>query len=64
VSAKTTAVVAGVEPGAAKLARALELGIPVLDEAGFAELLETGRLPGAEREHDDPGVQDPNPEPD
>jgi len=45
VSKKTTAVVVGSEPGAAKLAKAVELKIPVLDEAGFARLLETGELP-------------------
>jgi DNA ligase (NAD+) len=45
VSKKTTAVVAGSDPGGAKLAKAAELGIPVLDEAGFARLLETGELP-------------------
>jgi DNA ligase (NAD+) len=45
VSKKTTAVVAGSEPGAAKLTRAAELGVPLLDEAGFGRLLETGRLP-------------------
>jgi DNA ligase (NAD+) len=44
VSKRTTAVVVGEEPGAAKLARATELGVPVLDEAGFAALLETGEL--------------------
>ncbi|HEX3426639.1 MAG TPA: NAD-dependent DNA ligase LigA [Acidimicrobiales bacterium] len=48
VSKKTTAVVVGAEPGAAKLARATELGVPVLDEAGFAHLLETGQLPATE----------------
>lgn len=47
VSKKTTAVVVGVEPGAAKLSKALELGVPVLDEAGFAHLLATGELPAA-----------------
>ncbi len=47
VSSRTTALVAGAEPGQAKLARAVELGIPVLDEAGFAHLLETGELPVA-----------------
>lgn len=45
VSAKTFAVVVGAEPGASKLAKATELGIPVLDEAGFAHLLDTGELP-------------------
>jgi len=45
VSKKTTAVVAGEAPGAAKLNRAGELGVPVLDEAGFARLLDTGELP-------------------
>lgn len=46
VSKKTTAVVVGAEPGAAKLAKATELGLPLLDEAAFAELLESGRMPG------------------
>jgi BRCT domain type II-containing protein len=32
----------GADPGAAKTARADALGIPVLDEAGFVRLLETG----------------------
>lgn len=45
VSKRTSAVVVGAEPGAAKLARAAELGIPQLDEAAFAALLETGLLP-------------------
>jgi DNA ligase (NAD+) len=45
VSKKTTAVVAGAEPGAAKLARATELKVPILDEAAFAHLLEDGELP-------------------
>jgi DNA ligase (NAD+) len=46
VSAKTTAVVAGESPGAAKLEKATELRIPVLDEAQFVQLLDDGRLPG------------------
>jgi DNA ligase (NAD+) len=45
VSKKTTAVVVGSEPGAAKLSRATELKVPILDEAAFARLLETGELP-------------------
>jgi DNA ligase (NAD+) len=45
VSKKTTAVVVGAEPGAAKLTKANELGVPIVDEAGFAHLLQTGRLP-------------------
>lgn len=44
VSAKTFAVVVGAEPGAAKLSKAEQLGIPLLDEAGFRRLLETGEL--------------------
>jgi DNA ligase (NAD+) len=40
-------VVVGVEPGAAKLTKAQEMGVPVLDEAGFAQLLETGEVPEA-----------------
>jgi DNA ligase (NAD+) len=46
VSKKTTAVVVGVEPGQAKLTKAEELGIPVLDGAAFRHLLDTGELPG------------------
>ena len=45
VSQKTTAVVVGAEPGGAKLSRATDLGIPLLDEDGFDRLLETGQLP-------------------
>ncbi len=45
VSKRTTAVVVGEDPGASKLTKATDLGIPVLDEAGFAHLLETGELP-------------------
>jgi DNA ligase (NAD+) len=45
VSQKTTAVVLGEDPGGAKLTKATELGIPLLDEEGFERLLETGELP-------------------
>ena len=45
VSKKTLALVAGREPGASKVTKAEELGIPVVDEAAFAHILETGELP-------------------
>jgi DNA ligase (NAD+) len=45
VSKKTTAVVVGEGPGAAKLAKAEELGVPILDEPQFLHLLDTGELP-------------------
>ncbi|MGI9621595.1 MAG: NAD-dependent DNA ligase LigA, partial [Acidimicrobiales bacterium] len=45
VSGKTSAVVVGESPGASKLTKAEALGVPVLDEAGFEELLATGLLP-------------------
>jgi len=45
VSAKTYALVVGREPGAAKLAKAEAAGVPLVDEAGFEALLETGELP-------------------
>ena len=45
VSKKTTAVVVGESPGASKLTKAEELGVPILDEAGFEHLLATGELP-------------------
>ena len=44
VSAKTFALVVGNEPGAAKLKKATELGVPQLDEAAFERLLATGEL--------------------
>jgi len=45
VSKKTLALVVGDSPGASKLTKAESLGIPILDEAGFEQLLETGELP-------------------
>ena len=45
VSAKTFAVVLGESPGASNVTKAEQLGIPVLDEAGFEILLATGELP-------------------
>ncbi|MCB1030467.1 MAG: NAD-dependent DNA ligase LigA, partial [Acidimicrobiales bacterium] len=44
VSKKTTALVVGASPGASKLTKAEALGVPILDEASFARLLETGEL--------------------
>ena len=45
VSAKTFAVVLGSEPGTAKLRKAEEIGVPVVDAGRFTELLETGEIP-------------------
>jgi DNA ligase (NAD+) len=46
VSARTWAVVLGTEPGAAKLKKAEELGIPIVESAHFQELLDRGEIPG------------------
>ena len=53
VSKKTTAVVIGAGPGASKVTKAEELGVPILDESGFLELLETGTLPSSVRTQGD-----------
>ncbi len=47
VSKKTFALVAGDAPGASKLTKAESLGVPVLDDDGFAHLLETGEIPAS-----------------
>ncbi len=44
VSKKTFAVVVGRDPGASKVTKAEDLGIPMIDEAAFERLLETGEL--------------------
>jgi len=44
VSSKTTYVVAGESPGAAKITKARELGIPIIDEEAFERLLATGSV--------------------
>ncbi len=45
VSAKTFAVVVGSEPGASKVLKAEQLGIPMIDGHEFVQLIETGELP-------------------
>lgn len=45
VSKSTFALVVGNDPGASKVTKAEDLGIPILDEAGFEVLLATGELP-------------------
>ncbi len=47
VSKKTTAVVLGSEPGASKVTKAEEHGVPLLDETQFVTLLATGVVPGS-----------------
>jgi DNA ligase (NAD+) len=47
VSARTWAVVLGTEPGAAKLKKAEELGISIVDASHFQQLLDSGEVPGA-----------------
>ncbi|HEY5097215.1 MAG TPA: NAD-dependent DNA ligase LigA [Acidimicrobiales bacterium] len=45
VSKKTFALVVGQSPGASKVAKAEQLGVPVLDGERFDDLLESGELP-------------------
>ncbi len=44
VSKKTLALVLGDSPGASKITKAEELGVPIIDEATFVLLLESGEL--------------------
>ncbi len=46
VSKKTFALVVGESPGAAKVTKAEQLGVPVLEGTAFGRLLESGELPG------------------
>jgi DNA ligase (NAD+) len=45
VSKKTFALVVGDSPGASKVSKAEQQGVPIIDEAAFVRLLETGELP-------------------
>jgi len=45
VSKNTFAVVVGDSPGVSKLTKAETLGVPIIDETGFEQLLATGELP-------------------
>jgi DNA ligase (NAD+) len=45
VSRNTLALVVGESPGASKVAKAEQLGVPIIDESAFVALLETGDLP-------------------
>ncbi len=44
VSRKTAYLVAGAEPGEAKMNKAQECGVPVIEESAFLRLLETGEV--------------------
>lgn len=48
VSKKTYAVVVGADPGASKLTKAEQLGVPIVGETEFRVLLDTGSLPAGE----------------
>jgi DNA ligase (NAD+) len=45
VSAKTFALVVGDSPGASKVSKAEQHGVPIIDEDAFVKLLQTGGLP-------------------
>ncbi|MDP9431630.1 MAG: NAD-dependent DNA ligase LigA [Actinomycetota bacterium] len=55
VSKKTSFVVAGDAPGASKYDKALQLGVPLLDEEGFSALLREGPVAAAALAHPQPG---------
>jgi DNA ligase (NAD+) len=55
VSKKTSYLVAGTEPGAAKVAKAEASGVAIIDEDAFVRLLETGSVSG---ENHEPGDMD------
>ena len=46
VSGRTAALVAGADPGSSKLRKAEAAGVPVIDEAAFRILLDTGQISG------------------
>lgn len=50
ISGKTAFLLAGSKPGPEKLKKAETLGVPVLDEDSFRQLLPEGSLPGKARE--------------
>jgi len=52
VSKKTAAVVIGENPGASKLGKAEDLEVPMIDEAAFVRLLQTGEIETGEAERD------------
>ena len=54
MSKKTFALVAGESAGACKMTKAESLGVPVIDEAEFVPLLDTGELPDRYCAADDP----------
>jgi DNA ligase (NAD+) len=53
VSKKTFALVAGESAGASKVTKAESFGVPIIDEAEFVALLETGELPARYAAADD-----------
>ncbi len=56
VSKKTSFVVAGDAPGASKYDKALQLGVPLLDEEGFSALLREGPKAAAALAQPQPGA--------